>query len=163
MDLRDIKFVLEAHSRKAKTESSKFRKWDNRTLYYIHPIWCATMILHETSLPQELRENGSVALLYHDVLEDTNATLPKWLNSEVKRMVEDMTFNNSMEEREKIWEKDSGIKLLKLFDKVGNMLDGVWMNNEKAKIHKEFLKKLTDDVSRTYGDLNIVKLAKTFI
>lgn len=163
MELRDIGFIIDAHNNKAKNVNPQVRKWDGKTPYYVHPIWCASMLLQETQLPEEIRLNGSQALLYHDVLEDTDAGLPGWLSQEVKELILDMTFASSQEEREKVWEKSQQIRLLKLYDKVSNMFDGIWMSPQAIKIHKEHLKKLTIDVEKNYGGINIVKMAKTLL
>ena len=163
MELRDIRFIMDAHNNKAKKVKPQVRKWDGKTPYYVHPIWCASMILQETNLPEKLRVNGSQALLYHDVLEDTEAELPEWLSKEVKELILDMTFESSHEEREKVWEKSQQIRLLKLYDKVSNIMDCIWMSTKAIEIHKKHLKKLAEDVEKNYGEINIVKLAKVLI
>ena len=60
-----------------------------------------------------------------------------------------------------LWSKDKEIRLFKLFDKTNNMLDGICMKPERKEQHLEHLKKLTQDVEKNYGELNIVKFAKT--
>lgn len=163
MDLRDLAFVVEAHTKKLKEDASGVRRWDNKTPYYIHPIWCATMLLHETSLPEKIRSLGGQALLYHDVVEDTDAGLPLWLSGEVKSLISEMTFSSSEDEWENLWDRSEEARLLKLFDKVSNILDGIWMKPERKKQHLEHLKKLYEDVERNYKGLNILKLAKTLL
>src|SRR3989344_3869144 len=103
MELRDLAYVIEAHSQHSREPSNAFRKWDGRTPYYVHPIWCAAMILHETSLSEQLRQEGSLALLYHDVLEDTTAKLPLWLPERAAWLVSQMTFNSSEHEWAELW------------------------------------------------------------
>ena len=107
--------------------SKAVRKWDGKTPYSVHPIWCATMILHETVLAEEIRVDGSQALLFHDVLEDTLAELPSYLSDRVKKLVQDMTFESSDVEMLKVWDKPIEVKLFKLYDKVSNLMDARWM------------------------------------
>ena len=102
-------------------------KWDGLTPYSVHPIWCATMILHETALAEDIRVDGSQALLFHDVLEDTLAELPNYLSERVKNLVQDMTFESSDVEMLKVWDKPIEVKLFKLYDKVSNLMDARWM------------------------------------
>ena len=163
MEKRDLDYIIKAHNEKAKKPENKFRKWDNKTPYYIHPIWCAITILNETSLPENIRREGSQALLYHDILEDTTAELPEWLSKNVKLWVKEMTFNSSEDEWKNLWDKDKIIKLLKLYDKTNNQMDNIWMKPERKKEHKIHLFKLVKDVESNYGNLNIIKLAKTFL
>ena len=73
-----------------------------KTPYYIHPLWCATTLLTEEKLSEEIRRIGSQALLLHDVFEDTTAGLPEDTEDEVRRLVMDMTFNTSDQEVENI-------------------------------------------------------------
>ena len=140
--------------------SKAVRKWDGKTPYSVHPIWCATMILHETALAEDIRVDGSQALLFHDVLEDTLAELPNYLSDRVKKLVQDMTFESSDEEMLKVWDKPIEIKLFKLYDKVSNLMDASWMSPEKLQRYREYTNRLTQEVQTHYGELNIVKLAK---
>jgi len=161
MELRDLAFIIDAHTEKTKKGKPQVRKCDNKTPYYIHPLWCATMLLQETSVPEEIKFQGSQALLYHDVLEDTEAGLPEWLSEEVKFLISKMTFSSSEDEWKNLWEKNKEVRLLKLYDKVSNILDGVWMKPYRKEQHLEHLERLCKDVEANYGGLNIVKLAKT--
>ena len=161
MDTRDLDYVIRAHSDFAKKPSSKTRMWDKKTPYYNHPIWCAATILHETSLPENIRLNGSQALLYHDVIEDTTSPLPPWITPEVRDFIEGMTFSSSEDEWANLWTRDSKVRLLKVYDKTSNMLDGVWMTSERREQHLTHLRRLVDDVKANYGELNILKIART--
>ena len=153
---------INAHSRPIKP-SKAVRKWDGQTPYSVHPIWCAMMILHETALPEDIRADGSQALLFHDVLEDTLAELPDYLSARVKELVSDMTFESSDEEMVKVWDKSIEVKLLKLYDKVSNLMDSSWMSEQKLKRYQEYTLKLAREVEMAYGMLNIIKLAESII
>lgn len=168
--LNDLNYVIRAHHTSARQPHKAYRKWDGVTPYSIHPIWCAMMILSEPSLADGMRRNGALALLYHDIAEDTYAPLPSWLSPEVKRMVEGMTFfGGSKEEMEKVWERPQAIRLLKLYDKVHNLLDGrnTWMpKKEDPKYRQKYeghTLRLCADVERNYGRLNITKLARKIL
>ena len=158
-----IQYVIYAHTFCAKTEDKKFRRWDNKTPYYIHPLWCATTLSTEEKLPEKIRRVGSRALLLHDIPEDTNAALPEDTEDEVRTLVMDMTFTSSDEEMEKIWQKSSEVKLLKLYDKVSNLLDAGWMDSEKLNKYLDYTSKLTDFVESNYGTLNIVLIGREII
>lgn len=162
LDQRDLIYIIKAHTEKARDPNNITRKWDEKTPYYNHSIWGATTILHETSLPEDTRVDGSQALLYHDVPEDTTAELPAWLSNRVKGLILGMTFDSSEDEWENLWNRDKEVRLLKVYDKTSNMLDSVWMKPERREQHKTHLIRLIDDVEHNYGDLNILKIARIF-
>lgn len=154
-----IAYVFDAHQKLAKKPDNIFRG-DNETPYVIHPVWCSTMIATEVALLRETRIEGTITLLYHDVLEDTNATLPEGLPQEIIESIYDMTFPGGMrEEMIKIWEKPAKIRLFKLYDKVSNILDASWMEPGYLEVYKNYTRKLLADVEGNYGNLNIVILA----
>ncbi len=162
--------VLVSHSQRSTKESNAFRKWDGRTPYGVHPIWAAATFLTETSLSEGLRIRGSRALALHDILENTDAALVpghiEYKDSEfweVYKLVGEMTFDSFAKETEEIWERSPESRLLKLYDKVSNLLDGSWMNVEKRAIYEEFVTRLIADVERNYGALNIVRIAKAIV
>lgn len=157
-----VRDCISAHCRLVKP-SKAVRKWDGQTPYSVHPIWCAMMILHETALPEDIRVDGSQALLFHDVIEDTLAELPAYLSERVKKLVADMTFESSDEEMLKVWDKPIEVKLFKLYDKVSNLMDASWMSEQKLKRYQEYTLKLAREVETVYGKLNIIKLAESII
>jgi len=163
MEIRDLAYVIEAHETKAREPENKFRSFDDRTPYSVHPIWCASMIRQEPSLPEDVRLRGGQALLYHDVPEDTTAELPDWLDDDVRTLVSELTFESSEDEWANVWDRGKEVRLLKLYDKVSNILDSVWMAPDRRLQHLTHLRKLCDDVERNYGELNITKLARTFL
>ncbi len=156
-----ISYAIDAHTQHAKNEKDTIRFWDGETPYFIHPAWCAMTILTETKLSKKIRYIGFKALLYHDILEDTKCSLPKDTEAEVKEIVEEMTFNGFAEEVVELWSKKDITKLLKLYDKVSNLLDGAWMDQEKLTLYIKHTRKLADFVFEKYGDLNIVKMANS--
>lgn len=158
-----ISYSFRAHAEQSTKPSKTVRKWDGRTPYGIHPTWCAMTILTETILPEELRVTGAQALLLHDVLEDTTAGLPEDTPAEVTKLVEEMTFASSDEEMELIWTRSQEVKLLKLYDKVSNLLDGSWMSREKRERYATYIIALCDDVEPHYGQLNIMRIARAIV
>jgi len=158
---KDIVYIIMAHGQSEGVKS--VRRWDHKTPYSIHPIWCATMLLHETSLPEDLRQDGSLALLYHDILEDTPFPLPCWLSERVLGLVNEMTFRSFQDEIEMIWGRSKEARLLKLYDKTSNLLDGAWMEVEKMGKYTNHTSKLCEDVERNYGELNITKVVRAII
>jgi len=163
LDQRDLIYVINAHTENIRDSGSTTRKWDGKTPYHVHPIWGATTILHETSLPEDTRVDGSQAFLYHDVPEDTTVELPLWLSDRVKGLIFGMTFDSSEDEWENLWNRDKEIRLLKVYDKTSNMLDSVWMEPERREKHKAHLARLINDAYQNYGDLNIIKIAEVLV
>ena len=162
MEAKDITYVINAHTNYPSKPSKAFRKWDGKTPSYMHPLWCATTIAAETELDERTREEGIQVLLYHDVLEDTNLPLPEWLSERVKNLVGEMTFHGGMaQEMKEVWSKSKETKLYKLFDKVHNLLDGAWMDDEKRMNYEKYTRRLCEEVEKHYEDLNIIRMAET--
>lgn len=155
-----LTFAIATHDQHAKTANKRIRKWDGKTPYGVHPTWCALTLLFETKLPEDLRERGYLALLLHDILENTSAALPDDTPPEVRVLVEEMTFpGGSAQEMLEVWGKSPECKLLKLFDKVSNLLDATWMNAEKRATYTKYTLLLTDEVEQNYSNLNITRMA----
>ncbi|MBI5153481.1 MAG: hypothetical protein HZA36_03425 [Parcubacteria group bacterium] len=149
------------HTDFAKKPSKAVRKWDSKTPYAVHPTWCGLTILCEEKIAEEDRYDYAEALFYHDILEDTNASLPPCVSDRVRELVEGMTFmGGSVEEMERVWERGNEIILLKLYDKVSNLMDSDWMPKEKKDKYIAYTRKLLTIVKREYGGLNITKIAE---
>ncbi|MCW8887233.1 MAG: hypothetical protein OQK12_18550 [Motiliproteus sp.] len=161
--LKAIKTAFEAHTEHPNNPSDAVRFWDQRTPYAIHPSWCALTLLAETQLDEDTRLHGSYALALHDVIEDTTYTLPADLTPKVLEMVEAMTFGSFTEERHKIFNLPPEIRLLKLIDKLSNLLDCSWMKPEKLAVYLDFTEQLAQDVEKHFGRLNCVILSKAII
>jgi hypothetical protein len=155
-----IQHTIRAHSHFPNTPRDAIRFWDERTPYAIHPIWCAMTLLTETTLPEEIRYNGYLALLWHDILEDTTLPLPDDTPPQVRTLVEEMTFENFTDEIERLWERSDTTKLLKLYDKVSQFLDGTWLSDAGRERLLTHTRKLQEFVETTYGELNIVRIAR---
>lgn len=158
--INGIIFTKHAHIDQPKTPDEKVRFHDRKTPYIVHPIWCAMTLLSETKLDESIRFIGYQALLFHDVLEDTNAVLPDEINSDVKELIKSMTFISFQEETQGIWQCSILVRLLKLYDKTSNLLDGSHMSDKKWNTYVEFVITLIADVETNFGQLNIVKMAK---
>ena len=59
-----------------------------------------------------------------------------------------------------VWDRSDVCKLLKLYDKVSNLLDGAWMPKHKWNVYVDHTAKLARFVEGNFGELNIVKLAR---
>jgi len=149
-----------AHSEFGNSPDDAVRFHDRMTPYVVHPIWCAASLLQEPAISIHLREVGSLALLWHDTLEDTTMPLPPGTTAEISQLVEGMSFASFDEERTELWARSKEIKLLKLYDKVSNLLDGVWMKPEKWNIYVEHTLRLAIEVESNFGQLGIVKIAR---
>lgn len=161
MKTRDIEYITNAHQNYPKKPSKAFRKCDGKTLFSVHPLWCAITIEGDTRLDGKTKQEGSQALLYHDIVEDTTKPLPEHLSDRVKELVNQMTFSGGMaQEIQEVWDKPIEIKLYKLYDKVSNMLDSSWMSVEKKQRYTEYTRKLCNEVENYYGELNITIIAR---
>ena len=158
--VRAISHAHMAHSVHPVAPDDTVRFHDRSTPYLVHPIWCAATLLQEQNLPLEIRKTGFIALLWHDTLEDTTLPLPSNTSDVVAQLVHHMTFENFEEERSKLWECSTEVRLLKLYDKVSNLLDGNWMKAAKWNIYVDHTLKLATDVEQNFGVLNIVKIAR---
>jgi len=159
-----INFVIHAHQDRAKVPDNRVRGWDNETPYLIHPLWCATTILTETSLSRDLKIEGILVLLYYDVIEDTNAGVPNDLPLNVRLSIGHMTFVGGMrQEMNEIWEKEPKIRLYKPYNKVSNLLDSSWMQSDYQIKYRTYTYKLLLDVEKEFGLLNIVNIAHSII
>jgi len=163
---RAINICLEVHRDYSRKQEYSVRRWDNQTPYAVHPLWCAMTFLQETNLPASVnREECAFALLFHDVRENTAIKLPEWLPQRTIELVELMTFmsepgSTDIEVRE-IWSRSVIVRLLKLYDKVSNLLDGSWMSDEKWNSqYVPYVLQLADDVEKNYGQLNIIWMAR---
>jgi hypothetical protein len=155
-----IQYSILAHSKFSNTPREACRFWDGVTPYAIHPIWCAATLLTETTLPEAIRYPGYLALLWHDILEDTQLGLPPDVRPEVQILVEEMTFVNFEDELVRLWERSDTTKLLKLYDKTSILLDAAWMSNERWNLVVAHTQKLLAFVLPNYGELNIVRMAR---
>ena len=96
--IKAIQHAHIAHSQHGNTPDDAVRFHDHITPYVVHPIWCAASLLQESLFPMALRQAGSIALLWHDTLEDTSLPLPEETSQEVSLMVQGMSFNSFAEE-----------------------------------------------------------------
>ena len=158
-----IGYVYQAHQKNPVKPKADLRYWDLQTPYVIHPVWCGMTILTETKLPEEIRVPGAWALLLHDVLEDTTSGLPSDTPKLVEKLVKEMTFESIEEEMRLMSNAPEEIVLLKLYDKVSNLLDAVWMKGKSRQEYVDYSSGLLSKTEKNYGSLNIVQIAKNII
>jgi hypothetical protein len=72
-----------------------------------------------------------------------------------------MTFASLDEEFEQVWERSDTTKLLKLYDKVSQLLDSIWLTDMRWNQIVAHTQRLERFVVSTYGELNIGKIAGT--
>src|SRR5215510_12902581 len=97
--------AIRAHTDCASSPGDAVRKFDGKTPYAVHPLWCAMTILMECQLDSELRHIGYQALAWHDTLEDTTLALPDGVDPRVRRLVEELSFAKHEDERVLIWDR----------------------------------------------------------
>lgn len=161
--LQNIIAAHQLHADAARQPQDVYRRFDGKTPFIIHPLWCMATLAAETQLPEEVRRRGMLVLLYHDVYEDTKGQLPSDLPAHIVEGVRHMTFDSFQQEMRDLWEKPVEIRLYKLYDKVSNLLDWYSKDPEETKRYRDFTKRLADDVERNYGPLKIVTLARALI
>lgn len=146
--------VSKYHSLYSKETAGAYRKHDKKTPYGVHPALCALTILHEKNLGEAERLLGATILAYHDVLEDTDATLPPDLPCFIVEDIEAMCFESSSNEMEEIWTRPDFIQMLKLYDKWSNLYDSS-MNPLNKEKYRKYAKRLSEKVKEKYPNLNI--------
>lgn len=157
-----VQYVAEAHQEKVLPTAKALRVFPGgeKNPYFTHSLWCSTMLLLETQLPERIRDDAAVALLFHDVLEDTTAPLPNSLTPETVRLIADMTYENFQDEVSSVLAKESIVHLVKLYDKVATLYDGC-LRSFRYPEWLDFTEQLIELVEREYGPLNIVLLGKS--
>ena len=155
-----IQHAIRAHTYFPNTPRDAVRRWDGKTPYVIHPIWCAMTLLTETMLDETIRYSGAIVLLYHDTLEDTQLPLPTDTLPNIRRLVEEMSFASLDEEFQLLWQRSDTAKLLKLYDKVSQFFDGIWLSDSRWNQLVRHTRKLKHFAAATYGELNIVKISR---
>lgn len=159
-----VKYVAEAHQEKVLPTAKALRTFASgeKNPYFSHTLWCSMSALLETRLPESIRDDAAIALLFHDILEDTSAPLPESLTPGAVKLIQDMTYENFQQEVTEVLEKDSVVHLVKLYDKVATLYDGA-LRSFRYPEWLDFTEKLIDLVERAYGDLNIVILGKALV
>ena len=160
-----ISFAAVAHQEKVLPAAKALRTFPSgeKTPYFMHSLWCANMLWLDSDLPESIRYPGAQALLFHDILEDTSASLPNDISYEVKYLVQEMTYKGGFnEEKTAVLTKPPIVQLLKLYDKTATLYDG---DMKPGRVYEwtEFMLKLINVVEREYGTLNIVLLARELI
>ncbi|MFH1766680.1 MAG: hypothetical protein ABH826_01145 [Patescibacteria group bacterium] len=130
-----------------------------RVPYTVHPMWCATMLICDTKIPRKQRELGFKALILHDVLEDTDMTLPKWVEPRVQKIVQELTFESPADALKQIFGKSHFIKLLLLIDMLASMYEDHVSPHHRG-LWKKAVHHLIKEVEEKYGNTRIVQVAK---
>ena len=139
-----LEFTKEKHSGQTRKQG---------TPYYIHPV-SVSMILKRKGFPEEYQ----IAGLFHDLIEDTDATeleilqlsnyqiletvklLTKYKGYDIKTYI-DKIRNNEM------------ARSVKLADKLHNLIDIQNLNDDEKKSYQRFKIKTLKETERWYVDL----------
>lgn len=167
-----IPYVIQAHQENVNKHGKTHRQLltGEKNPYFTHPLWCASMVLCEPNLPENLRERYALVLLFHDLVEDTNSPLPDDLSPEVKDLIAQMTVPKLSEYNFSGWDKEKTyilqepieIQLLKLYDKTASLYD-MAVRPDRLQEWADITKQLAKKVARKHGQLNIVNLAQSLI
>ena len=155
-------YALTAHANHPRQPNKAWRKAGVGTIPYgVHPLWCATTILQENALPSDIRDLCAIALLLHDMLEDTTAALPEGLTPEEIELIEELTFyGGSCEEMGQIWSKSELAILCKAYDKASNLFDLSFMEPANRDAYKAYAHTLADHVEKRWGNLVIIRMIR---
>jgi (p)ppGpp synthase/HD superfamily hydrolase len=88
-----MKFAMDAH--RDRCTKDRFRRFDGKTPFFIHPIGMATQILNDDGVEFSIRAHAAIAALLHDVLEDTSVT-----EADVRKAHKDWLATASLDETE---------------------------------------------------------------
>lgn len=169
--LQYLSIAAEAHQEKTNKFGKKERVMQSGGIPYVmHPLWCSTMVYMEPLLPESIRIPSTLALLLHDILEDTTVKLPETLDKETNKLINAMTvekeaqynFSSWAKEKQTILDKPIHIQLLKLYDKTATLYDCV-LPEKRFKEWTDVVEKLAENVEKAYGTLNIVILARSLV
>jgi hypothetical protein len=155
-----IDYSLQSHLESAKDPKQALRHMDGKVPYGVHPVWSAITLLQEPEVPEDIRHDGAIALLFHDLKEDTDAPFPEDMPERSRRWAEEMTYEDTRQEAELVWDKPDEIKLLTLIEKTNTLLDGSWMTDHGRNFWCRLILRLADEVETAYGTLNIVLIAR---
>ena len=157
-----LDFAYDAYQNKSKKDKTR---QEGKTPFITHPFFAASLLLADQRIPWEDRYYGYQILVLHDVLEDTTAELPEWLDTKVIEGIKGLTFpdNLSVEEKfEIIKSRGPFIRLLALCDTISNVYEEHVGEFHKRE-WKEADEKLVKDVRKDYGDIRVVEVSETIL
>lgn len=155
-----IDFAYNAYQ-KHNVTSQEYRQ-DGKVPYIMHPLWCATLLLNDQLIPFKKRKLGFQVLLLHDVIEDTDLSMPDWISREVRNYVQEMTFSTWEEAKREKPKKSIFMKLLFLYDALSSMYE-FHVSKKKQKEWKKLTNDLLEEVENHYGNIRIVQIAKPIL
>lgn len=156
-----ITAALKLHDRRARAPVLRVRKFDHKTPQGVHPALGTLLLLHEERIPWRQRVVLAEAFCYHDLLEDTTASLPKGTTKRVRKLVQELTFPPGLTKGQEWWRvhrMSKEAKLLKLVDKLTSLFNP---SNDLAYERQkcERVNRLALVVLRDFGLLICVQLA----
>lgn len=158
---RLLDFIYSAHQEHL--TKNAFRQ-DGRVPFVVHPLWCAMMLVNDTRIPDEERQQGFQALLLHDILEDTSLPIPDFVEPAVVELVQAMT-HTSWEEEKDIEGKSPLVLLLKLCDKMASMYDETVRQSVigRRREWKELTQRLLNEAEKNYKESRITQIARAIL
>ena len=133
----------QAHANDAKKPKNSVRLHDGKTPYGVHPTTAAGMAAQEPYLSYEMRAQAFKALALHDTDEDTNGGVPVGTPIDIVQLVKELTVQGgSAQDFAELPSKPPFVQLLKLYDKLSNLMDGVGS--------KGWMRSRGDDYVKTY-------------
>lgn len=156
---RLIDFTYEAYQENSKADTLRQK---GKTPFITHPLFAASLLLADRQIPYKERVIGYQVLILHDVLEDTNLELPEWIDENVRKRVEEMTYKNDVEAYLVMSKKGPFGKLLSLCDMLSNMYED-HVRKYKRRRWRKAIEELTEDVKKYYGNTRIIQISKAIL
>lgn len=159
-----LKFVFKAHNEQDITHDELFRQF-GKTPYPTHCLLAAQLLLSDQRVPWKERKLGYLALLLHDIKENTAAELPDWVDPQVKKLVNELALdrsNNDATTEQQVLNKPDSIKLLILVDMLSNLYEE-HVKLQHRKIWIAGMKKLMHILESEYGKTRVFTIARALI
>lgn len=157
-----IDFAYDAYQNKSKRDTLRQK---GKTPYITHPLFAASLLLADQRIPWEDRYYGYQILVLHDVIEDTTAEFPDWIDERVAEGVKELTFQDNItidEKKEIVRNKNSFVKLLILCDTISNVYEE-HVGEIKRHVWKEMDIEILEDVRKVYGDVRVVEISEKIL
>jgi hypothetical protein len=152
-----INFCFEAHGNNDITDHMHYRQIGNLP-YPVHPMFAAHLLLSDRRVPWKEKRVGTLALILNDVLKGTSAKLPDWVDPEVKKIVEELSFDSHETKHEDTKKKPANIRFLRLVDMLANLYEeAIPVRNQK--IWMDTMKWLIESLPE-YKETKTVAVAK---
>ncbi len=163
----EIADLVEAAVEQRVSDKLWIQKWrqEKHLPYLVYPLWAATTLLTEVSLPKEIRSIGFRALLLRDVIQ-TDTFAPRgaqkiWFPA-VQSIAHNISFDSFEQEEKNIWNHHRSKLncLLSLYEKTAYLMSDLVMSPLERARYLDHVRKLGHDAEQNFGPLNIVHFAR---